>query len=158
MDDADIAKAAQVVTMNGFSNAGQVCISAQRILVSSERRSDFLDLLKPNVEALHVGDQLDGETKVGPLVRQQDAERVEQWIQEAAAGGATLVTGGSRNISRRALAPTFLINAGFSVHPIGAQFARTGRVGAWSLTGYRGATKNVPTGGRGPTGPAGCAA
>lgn len=97
MDDADITKAAQVVTMNGFSNAGQVCISAQRILVSSDRRSDFLDLLRPNVEALQVGDQLDGKTKVGPLVRQQDAERVEQWIQEAAAGGATLVTGGSRN-------------------------------------------------------------
>lgn len=97
MDDADIEKAAQVVTMNGFSNAGQVCISAQRILVSAERRNDFMDLLRPNVEALHVGNQLSEGTKVGPLVRQQDAERIEQWIQEAAAGGATLITGGARN-------------------------------------------------------------
>jgi acyl-CoA reductase-like NAD-dependent aldehyde dehydrogenase len=97
MDDADLEKAARVVTMNGFANAGQVCISAQRILVSAARRRDFMDLLRPRVEALHVGNPLDEGTTVGPLVRQQDAERVEQWIQEAAAGGATLVTGGERN-------------------------------------------------------------
>jgi glyceraldehyde-3-phosphate dehydrogenase (NADP+) len=96
MDDADLQKAAKVVTMNGFSNAGQVCISAQRILVAETRRDEFLDLLKPNVEALHVGNPMEHGTNVGPLVRESDAIRVEEWISEAAASGARLVTGGTR--------------------------------------------------------------
>lgn len=96
MDDADIETAAKAVTMAGFSNAGQVCISAQRILTSSKVHGDFLDAMRPNVEALTTGDQLQETTKVGPLVRETDAARVESWIREAVDSGATLVTGGGR--------------------------------------------------------------
>lgn len=96
LDDADMDKAAAAVAATGYANAGQTCISAQRILTLRPTTGDFLDALKPRVEALTAGDQLDARTKVGPLVRERDAERVETWINEAVQQGATLVTGGKR--------------------------------------------------------------
>jgi glyceraldehyde-3-phosphate dehydrogenase (NADP+) len=83
MDDADLDKAAQMVTVSGFSNAGQVCISAQRILTSTGVYGDFLDALKPRVEALTTGDPLAEGTKMGPMIRERDAIRVESWVKEA---------------------------------------------------------------------------
>jgi acyl-CoA reductase-like NAD-dependent aldehyde dehydrogenase len=96
LDDADLELAAQAVTAAGYSNAGQTCISAQRILTMRPITADFLDALKPRVAALKVGDQLAPETKVGPLVKEAEARRVESWINEAVEQGATLVTGGKR--------------------------------------------------------------
>ena len=96
MDDADLEKAATMVAASGFANAGQVCISAQRILTSRTRYGDFLDALKPKVAALTTGDPLDPATKMGPMVREADAVRVESWINEAVAGGAKVVIGGQR--------------------------------------------------------------
>ncbi|QDU37089.1 Succinate-semialdehyde dehydrogenase [NADP(+)] GabD [Maioricimonas rarisocia] len=106
MDDADLDKAAQAVCAAGYSNAGQVCISAQRILTSSKVGGDFLDALRPKVEALTLGDQLADDSKMGPMVRERDAERVEEWINEAVAAGAQLVTGGKRE--RSLYQPTIL--------------------------------------------------
>ncbi len=83
MDDADVDKAAQAVCAAGFSNAGQVCISAQRILTGRKVAGDFIDALKPRVSALTLGDQLAESTKVGPMVRERDAQRVEEWVNEA---------------------------------------------------------------------------
>jgi glyceraldehyde-3-phosphate dehydrogenase (NADP+) len=96
MDDADLERAAESIAAAGFANAGQVCISAQRILTAKKIGPDFLGLLKPRVEALVVGDPLAEGTKMGPLVRETDAARVQSWIEEAVAGGAKLVTGGGR--------------------------------------------------------------
>jgi acyl-CoA reductase-like NAD-dependent aldehyde dehydrogenase len=96
MDDADIEKAAEAVTSAGFANAGQVCISAQRILTSKKVSGAFLDALKPRVEALTVGNPVADGTKIGPLVREAEAVRVAAWIEEAVAGGAKLITGGKR--------------------------------------------------------------
>ena len=97
MDDADLEKAAQAVCMAGYSNAGQVCISAQRILTSSAVAGDFIDALRPKVESLTLGDPMHDATKVGPMVREADAERVEAWVGEAVAAGASLVAGGRRD-------------------------------------------------------------
>ncbi len=97
MDDADLDKAASAVAATGYSNAGQVCISAQRVLTSTKIRADFIDSLKPRVESISVGDQLDEGNRMGPMVRQRDAARVVEWIQEAVSGGAKLVTGGQRD-------------------------------------------------------------
>lgn len=96
MDDADLDRAAQLVAASGFANAGQVCISAQRILTSRSRTGDFLDALKPRVESLTTGDPLDEATKMGPMIREADAARVESFVREATSSGATLVTGGTR--------------------------------------------------------------
>jgi glyceraldehyde-3-phosphate dehydrogenase (NADP+) len=104
MPDANLDKVAAAVAATGYANAGQVCISTQRVLTSGRVYSDFLSILAPKVEALSTGDQLDEKTKVGPMVREGDAVRVEQWVQEAVQGGARVVAGGGRQ--RAIYAPT----------------------------------------------------
>jgi acyl-CoA reductase-like NAD-dependent aldehyde dehydrogenase len=96
MPDADLDKVATAVAATGYSNAGQVCISAQRILPLAQIYGDFLDALRPKVAALATGDPLDEKTKMGPMVRERDAIRVEEWVKEAVREGAKLVTGGER--------------------------------------------------------------
>lgn len=96
MPDADLEKVAAAVASTGYANAGQVCISTQRVLAAGRVYSDFLGVLSPRVQALTTGDQLDEKTKVGPMVREADAVRVEEWVQEAVRGGARVVVGGSR--------------------------------------------------------------
>ncbi len=95
--DADLDKAAAAIAVTGYANAGQVCISAQRILTDRSVYGDLIDALKPKVENLTTGDPLDEATKVGPMVRESDAARVAEWIQEAAGQGARLLGGGERN-------------------------------------------------------------
>ena len=75
---------------------GQTCISTQRVLTAKKVYGDFLEVLKPRVEALSTGNQLDEKSKVGPMVKESEAVRVEEWIDEAVAGGARLVAGGGR--------------------------------------------------------------
>ena len=94
--DADLDKAANAIAVTGYANAGQVCISSQRILTHSSVYGDLIDALKPKVENLTTGDPLDEATKVGPMVRESDAVRVAEWIQEAAGQGARLLGGGER--------------------------------------------------------------
>ena len=96
MPDADLDKVAAAVTATGYANAGQVCISTQRVLAAGRVYGDLLDALKPRVEGLTLGDQLDEAVKVGPMIREKEAARVEAWVQEAVTGGARVVTGGRR--------------------------------------------------------------
>ena len=96
MPDADLEKVATGVAATGYANAGQVCISCQRVLPLKPIYNDFLNILKPKVAALATGNPLEEKTKVGPMVRERDAVRVEEWVKEAVQGGARLVTGGER--------------------------------------------------------------
>jgi glyceraldehyde-3-phosphate dehydrogenase (NADP+) len=94
LPDADLDKAAQAIAATGYANAGQVCISAQRILIDRNVYADLLEALKPKVAALTTGNPLDETVKVGPMVREKDAVRVEEWIKQAAEGGAQVHGGG----------------------------------------------------------------
>jgi len=106
MPDANLEKVANAVAATGYANAGQVCISTQRVIPLQPIYQDFLDVLKPKVAALTTGNPLDEGTKMGPMVREADAKRVEMWIKEDVAAGAKLVVGGER---RGAIhAPTIL--------------------------------------------------
>ena len=96
MPDADLDKVAVAVAATGYANAGQVCISTQRVLTAGKVYGDFLDALNPRVAALTTGNQLDEKTKVGPMVREKDAVRVEEWVREAVSSGARVVVGGQR--------------------------------------------------------------
>ena len=106
--DADLDKAANAIAVTGYANAGQVCISAQRILTHRSVYGDLIDALKPKVENLTTGDPLDEATKVGPMVRESDAVRVAEWIQEAAGQGARLLGGGEREGAL--LTPSILVD------------------------------------------------
>src|SRR5277367_1316850 len=94
--DADLAYAADRCVVGGFSYAGQTCISVQRILVERSVCGKFTDLLLEGVKKLKIGDPLDESCDLGPLIRESDAIRASDWIQEAVRGGARLLCGGQR--------------------------------------------------------------
>ena len=94
MPDADIGKVVSATITSGFANAGQVCISLQRVITSSEVYADYLDALKEGVEDISIGDPLNEAVAMGPMVKEQEAARVNDWLQEAVGGGATMVAGG----------------------------------------------------------------
>ncbi len=96
MPDADLEKVSAVIAMTGYGNAGQTCISTQRVLTAKKIYGDFLGALKPRVEGLATGNQLDEKSKVGPMVKESEAARVDDWVNEAVGGGARLVAGGGR--------------------------------------------------------------
>lgn len=95
--DCDLEEAAKRCAMGGFAFAGQSCIAVQRILVHRPAWEPFVKSLVDAVEALRVGNPLDEDTDVGPLISLSDAERVEEWVGEAVAGNAELLTGGRRD-------------------------------------------------------------
>jgi glyceraldehyde-3-phosphate dehydrogenase (NADP+) len=80
----------------------------QRIFVQQKNYSRFLQELVPRVRALKWGDPLDETTDVGPLIRESDASRVEEWINEAVSGGAKLHCGGKRIMNGRGIEPAVL--------------------------------------------------
>ncbi len=95
--DADLRSAASKAAIGANYNSGQVCISTQRIYVEAAAYDTFKKLLLEEVAKLKVGDPLDPETDVGPLITEKEAIRVEEWVKEAVSQGATLLTGGRRN-------------------------------------------------------------
>jgi acyl-CoA reductase-like NAD-dependent aldehyde dehydrogenase len=104
--DNDLAYAADRCVAGGFGYAGQTCISVQRILVEQSAYGKFTDLLVAGVQKLKMGDPLDSSTDIGPLIRESDAARATDWVQEAVRGGARLLTGGGRKGSM--MEPTVL--------------------------------------------------
>jgi acyl-CoA reductase-like NAD-dependent aldehyde dehydrogenase len=106
--DGDWEAAADKAQIHAFSHAGQSCISIQRMLIHEEIADAFTERLVANVEKLTVGDPLDPETDVGPLITGGDRDRVKEWIDEAVGSGAELLTGGELADEGRCLAPTLL--------------------------------------------------
>ena len=92
--DADLDKAAAAIAAHGYSFAGQSCISIQRVYVEDSVHDALMEKLTPKVEALKVGDPLDAETQVGPVIDHENRDRITEWVNDAVAGGAKLVTGG----------------------------------------------------------------
>jgi acyl-CoA reductase-like NAD-dependent aldehyde dehydrogenase len=93
--DADVPFAAERVAWGGFVYSGQTCISVQRVYVHADVHDAFLEELLPRVAALKTGDPLDEATDVGPIIDQGASARVEEWLDEAAAGGASTLAGGT---------------------------------------------------------------
>lgn len=92
--DAPLDHAAERIVAGGFSYAGQSCISAQRIFVERSVEKPFTERVLERVAALKIGDPLDPATDIGPMINEEAAERVSQWVDEAVAGGAQLLAGG----------------------------------------------------------------
>lgn len=94
--DADIEQAATKLAKMSFAHAGQICISVQRIFVHQSIEEQFMKVFLEQVANLKVGDPLDPETNVGPMISEKEAKRIEQWVNEAVEEGAEVLTGGKR--------------------------------------------------------------
>ncbi|MDQ3891045.1 MAG: aldehyde dehydrogenase family protein [Actinomycetota bacterium] len=97
LPDADLEQVATATAVGGYVNAGQACISVQRVLVGREVYGEFVDALREKVEAIKVGDPFEEGTGVSALITEGEARRVERVIRSAVEKGAALVTGGERD-------------------------------------------------------------
>jgi acyl-CoA reductase-like NAD-dependent aldehyde dehydrogenase len=95
--DADLDWAAQRVATFGTYQAGQSCIAVQRVYVPSALYYGFLGRLTAAAEHLRTGDPADPAVEVGPMISEDAAKRVEAWVDEAVAAGATVEVGGKRD-------------------------------------------------------------
>lgn len=94
--DADLDHAAARVAVGGYYQAGQSCISVQRVLVQSEVFEDFAARLVKQVESLKYGDPMDPTVDVGPVIDAGSLDRIDEWVKEAVSEGAEVLTGGRR--------------------------------------------------------------
>jgi len=95
--DTDLAQAAERIVFGAFAFSGQVCISVQKAFVHRSVFSSLLELLVQKTGALKIGDPLDDSVNFGPMIDSNNAERIDSWIAQATEGGATLLTGGTKN-------------------------------------------------------------
>jgi len=107
--DADLEYAAERIKFGGFVFAGQSCISVQRIFVQESVFEKFREILLARIKSIKLGDPLDPQTQMGPLIDDQAAQRVLNWIKEAQARGAEILTGGNR-LAGSLLEPTIMVN------------------------------------------------
>ncbi len=96
MDDADLEKAAELSVSGSFWAVGQNCIGVQRIYIHQAVYEEFEKRFVALTKKMKVGFQLDEDTDMGPMITEGEARRVEEWVKEAVAQGAELLTGGKR--------------------------------------------------------------
>lgn len=108
-EDADLEWAVPRCVSASFRKAGQVCTSVQRLYVHEEVLDEFTNHLVQRTARAKVGNPLDPDTLVGPMIDVREAERAEAWLHEAVAQGARVVHGGRREGSL--LEPTVLLDA-----------------------------------------------
>ncbi len=108
-DDFDFELAVSSVLKGGFYHAGQVCVSVQRVFAPRAVANQFAEALASAASRLVVGDPTKETTEVGPLIRAAEVTRVAEWVDEAVAAGATLLSGG-KTLSESCYAPTVLLD------------------------------------------------
>ena len=106
--DADLDAAADAVVRGGYAASGHACISVQRVVVVESAREAFLERLTARMGEVVVGDPRDAATRVSALIDEKSTARVLQWVHEAVAAGARLVTGGTA--SDGVIDPTVLLD------------------------------------------------
>lgn len=108
-EDADLADVLPLLAKGGFYHAGQVCVSVQRVFAQKTVVDDVANGLAALAQQSTVGDPTKESTDIGPLIRHQEVERIDLWIKEAIAEGATLLCGG-KALSKSCYMPTVLLN------------------------------------------------
>ncbi|MDQ8936049.1 NAD-dependent succinate-semialdehyde dehydrogenase [Acinetobacter rudis] len=107
-NSANLDQAVQGVMDTKFRNAGQTCVCANRIYVQSEIYDVFVDKLKSQVEKMKMGNGLDADTDIGPLINRKAVAKVEEHIADALSKGAVLVTGKTENTEGNWCVPTLV--------------------------------------------------
>ena len=93
--DADIDKAAEGVLNGIFINAGQMCWAGARLLVEAGVKDRIMERLVPEASSMRLGNGLEPETEIGPLVADSHRRRVAGWVEKGIEEGARVATGGS---------------------------------------------------------------
>ena len=112
--DAEIDSAVSKITVGGFAQAGQSCISVQRLYIHEKIYDEFCKKLIDETKKVKYGDPYKEDTIVGPMITEEEALRAEKWINEAKTAGAAILTGGGRNGA--VLEPTIIENASNSTN------------------------------------------
>lgn len=112
-DDCDLNLAVAKCLNSGYSYSGQTCIHAQRIFVHQGIFDEFINMYTQGVGKLVVGDPMGDETDMSVMIDEENAVRVEQWVNEALVDGAKLLAGGKR--IKNLLQPTILTNTNNSM-------------------------------------------
>lgn len=107
LDDADLEKAAKFAASNSYRNAGQVCVSTERIFVDEKVAERFERLLAAETGKVKVGSGLEPGIDVGPMVNARQRDHVIAHVEDALAHGATLLAGGT-DADGNFLRPTLL--------------------------------------------------
>ena len=89
--NSDLDLCAKSIARGGFYHAGQVCVSVQRIYLSKNVSDSFIDKFKEEVKKVNLGDPMDKKTVVGPLIRNSEIKRVDQWVSESLKNGSKLI-------------------------------------------------------------------
>ncbi|HEX9643088.1 MAG TPA: aldehyde dehydrogenase family protein [Acidimicrobiia bacterium] len=95
LGDADVDYAVDAAVWGAFLHQGEICMSTERLIVEKSIAKDFTEKLKRRAQELPLGDPTNPATAVGPLINQRAVDKVHAHVQEAVAGGAHLVTGGT---------------------------------------------------------------
>jgi acyl-CoA reductase-like NAD-dependent aldehyde dehydrogenase len=90
LDDADVAAAAKFAARNSFRNAGQVCVSTERIYVQPSAHDAFVESLVAGAAKMKLGDGLEEGTRVGPMVDERQKAHVQRQVEDAVDKGATV--------------------------------------------------------------------
>ena len=108
-DDADLDLAVERSVNGAFAYSGQVCISVQRIYLQEKIADLFAQKFLERTKTLVVGDPLDEKTDLGPMIDEGALRKTQEWVDEAARGGAKVLCGGTRE--GRFFPPTVIENA-----------------------------------------------
>jgi glyceraldehyde-3-phosphate dehydrogenase (NADP+) len=108
LDDADMAEAVELCVSGSFWAVGQNCIGVQRLLVQEKIYDEFVSRFVARTEKMKTGYQLDEDTDMGPMITEAEAIRIEAWVDEARAAGASVLTGHKRD--KAVYLPTVLEN------------------------------------------------
>ncbi len=94
-DNTDLDICAKSIARGGFYHAGQVCVSVQRIYLSKKVSNEFMNKFLSEVNKLSLGNPMDNKTVVGPLIRNSEVKRVDEWVNESIKNGSELILGGN---------------------------------------------------------------
>jgi succinate-semialdehyde dehydrogenase/glutarate-semialdehyde dehydrogenase len=118
LDDADVDVASSGAVWGSFANCGQACLSVERCYVHRSLYNAFLEACVRKTKQLRVGNGIDPQTEIGPLICERQLRNVESQVEDARARGAHVLTGGSRlhQLGPNFYAPTVLADVSHGMH------------------------------------------
>ncbi|NNJ97965.1 MAG: aldehyde dehydrogenase family protein [Gammaproteobacteria bacterium] len=108
-EDADLDDAVPLLAKAGFYHAGQVCVSVQRVYAQASIARELAERIAEAGKQMKVGNPILPDTEIGPLIRQAETDRVDEWVQDAVSKGTELISGGSK-LSETTYEATVLFN------------------------------------------------